>query len=270
MTAIYHRRFYPHDVEGTIAYVAPDGHGQLDARFARFLSQAGPDSCRRAFVALQRQALRRRAELVPLIEQRAEERGFTFHRLAGGAHEALDIVVTQAWAMIWLYSDESACEQLPAPNATAPELFTYFTDTFALANITDASIEAYLPYYYHAGTELGFGELWTRPLREFLRHDPNDYRAFMPEGFEVHVDPSVMQDVRTWVETQSRQLMLIYGENDPYSAMAYTLPQSDRRQTSSYIAPGGNHLTRLSNLAPEDRDRALRTLERWTGVAIEN
>lgn len=193
-----------------------------------------------------------------------------FLEFEAGSDVAFETVVVESWAMIWLYADASACEQIPQPGSSAEELFTYFTETFALANIADATIDAYLPYYYLAGTEVGIGASWTRPLRELLRYEPNNFTAFMPEGYSVDVDHSVLRDVRRWVARKSDHMIFIYGANDPYTSQAYKVPQSQRRDTASYLAPEGNHLTRIGDLSPEDRERVHATLERWTGVAIED
>ena len=48
MTAIYHRRFYPDDVDGTVPYVAPMSLGAPDLRYAAFLDTVGPPACRQA------------------------------------------------------------------------------------------------------------------------------------------------------------------------------------------------------------------------------
>lgn len=44
MAAVYHRYFYPDDVDATVAYVAPNTHGLRDARFVRFLDQVGGEA----------------------------------------------------------------------------------------------------------------------------------------------------------------------------------------------------------------------------------
>lgn len=43
MTSIYHRRFYPSDLEGTVADVAPLSFGTADPRYIEFVEQVGGD-----------------------------------------------------------------------------------------------------------------------------------------------------------------------------------------------------------------------------------
>ena len=41
MTSVYHRRFYPDDVDATVAYVAPISFGAPDDRYIDFLANVG-------------------------------------------------------------------------------------------------------------------------------------------------------------------------------------------------------------------------------------
>src|SRR6185436_7084690 len=45
MTSIYHRRFYPDDLDGTVAYVAPSSDGVADPRYDQFLDTVVPAEC---------------------------------------------------------------------------------------------------------------------------------------------------------------------------------------------------------------------------------
>ena len=48
MTAIFYRRFFPFDVDGTVAYVAPLSFGAPDERYPTYLDTIGPSRCRQA------------------------------------------------------------------------------------------------------------------------------------------------------------------------------------------------------------------------------
>ncbi|HST81771.1 MAG TPA: hypothetical protein VLL08_08570, partial [Kineosporiaceae bacterium] len=58
MTATYYERFYPHDMNGTVPYVAPnDVINVEDSAYDRFFATVGPKDCRDRAKALQREAL---------------------------------------------------------------------------------------------------------------------------------------------------------------------------------------------------------------------
>jgi hypothetical protein len=69
MTSLFHRRFYPDDVDATVAHVAPldypaDAVQDPDSRYIRFLEQVGTDpACRQRLKDFQNLALARRAAM---------------------------------------------------------------------------------------------------------------------------------------------------------------------------------------------------------------
>ncbi len=81
MTSVYHRRFYPGDVDATVAYVAPQSYGVDDPRYAAFIDQQGDQACRDRLLAVRRAALSRRAELVPLMVAAGQAAEVTFTTL---------------------------------------------------------------------------------------------------------------------------------------------------------------------------------------------
>src|SRR5574338_1267608 len=62
MTAIYFRRFYPDDVDGTVPYVAPISFGAPDPRYNPFLDTLGPTDCREDVRAAATEMLANRRE----------------------------------------------------------------------------------------------------------------------------------------------------------------------------------------------------------------
>ena len=64
MTATYYERFYPRDMDGVVAYVAPnDVVNNEDSAYDRFFTRVGTKECRDRLNAVQREALVRREPL---------------------------------------------------------------------------------------------------------------------------------------------------------------------------------------------------------------
>ena len=64
MTATYYERFYPRDMDGVVAYVAPnDVVNKEDSAYDRFFAKVGTKECRDRLNAVQREALVRREPL---------------------------------------------------------------------------------------------------------------------------------------------------------------------------------------------------------------
>jgi hypothetical protein len=72
-------------------------------------------------------------------------------------------------------------------------------------------------------------------------------------------------DIQSWIATSGSQIMLIYGQNDPWSAGAVDLGAAT--DSFKYIVPGGNHGSTISALDPTERDTARAAIMRWAGIA---
>ncbi|WP_246147881.1 S28 family serine protease [Nonomuraea turkmeniaca] len=262
MTSVYHRRFYPDDVDGVVAYVAPnDRVNPLDHEYDRFFAGVGSASCRTALENVQREALKRRDRMVALLEADAERNGYTFTRTLGSADRSFELTILDtAWAF-WQYSSAADCSAVPPATATDAELYAWIDSVTFFGFYTDQGLEYYTPYYYQAATQLGWPDLAFRHLRGLTRY-PGLYQpnAVLPAELRSRHDPRPMLDVDHWVRTRSERMMFIYGENDPWSAERFT---PSRRDSSLYVAPGANHGANISLLSEADRAAATATLLRW-------
>src|SRR5262249_7560777 len=73
MTAVYYRFFYPHDMDVTVPYVAPNSYSTHDPRYVRFLEHVGPADCRAKLKAAQRAILSHRAEITARMAAEAAD-----------------------------------------------------------------------------------------------------------------------------------------------------------------------------------------------------
>ncbi|MFB9963400.1 S28 family serine protease [Sinosporangium siamense] len=265
MTSVYHRRFYPGDVDGVVAYVAPnDRVNHHDRAYDRFFETVGDAACRTALENVQREALKRRDRLVPMLEAEAARNGLTFTRTLGTADRSLEMTVLDtAWAF-WQYLGPADCAGVPPVTATDQELYAWIDRVSSWTFYTDQGIDYYTPYYYQAATQLGWGDLKFPHLRE-LRRYPGLYQpnAVLPRELRSRHDPRPMLDVDRWVRTKAERMLFVNGEFDPWGAEVFT---PSKRDSYSYTAPQANHGANISRLNPADRDAATATLRRWAGV----
>ncbi|WP_342380957.1 hypothetical protein NVS55_14895 [Myxococcus stipitatus] len=211
MTSVYHRYFFPNDVDATVAYVAPNSYGVEDARYIHFLHQVGDEACRARIRALQQDALRRREELLPLLEQSATSTGDTFHRL--GLDRSLEFAITELPFAFWQYSRAERCAEIPLPGAPAETVFN-FIDSISpfVFGYSDSALSFYEPYYYQAATELGAYRLPTWHLRGLLRYPgqntPATYVSFpITEDF----DETLMFRVQHWLWHEGSRMLSLPG-----------------------------------------------------------
>ncbi|MFB9881218.1 S28 family serine protease [Planobispora siamensis] len=265
MTSVYHRRFYPGDVDGVVAYVAPnDRINPLDGAYDAFFARVGDAACRTALDDVQQEALKRRDRLVPKLEAYAAQNGYTFTRTLGTADRSFEMTVLDTVWAFWQYSTAADCANVPPATATDDELYAWIDSVAGWSFYTDQGIEYYTPYYYQAANQLGWPELRFRHLRGLTRY-PGLYQpnSVLPAELRSRHDALPMLDVDHWVRWRSSRMMFVYGENDPWGAERFTPSRND---SHLYVAPGANHGANIAALTEADRQAATATLRRWAGV----
>jgi hypothetical protein len=265
MTSIYHRRFYPDDVDGTVAYVAPISFGAPDDRYAPFFDSGGDAACQGALEDMQRELLERRGAMLERMSLFEEAGGHSFERAGGKAAAFEDSVLELSWGF-WQYYGVDVCELLPGKSALDDELWEMHVALGALDYYSDADIEAYMPYYYQAEAELGYPGLVDDHLADLLETQELE-RDYLPAGVTVTYDPGAMEDIDGWVQSEGERLLFVYGEHDPWTGGAFELGGAE--DSFRLTAPGLNHGASIGDLVAADQEIALGALERWTGVSIE-
>ncbi|MFG2196150.1 S28 family serine protease [Streptomyces sp. NPDC048639] len=267
MTATYFRRFYPHDMDGTVAYVAPnDVNNREDSRYDRFFENVSTKECRDALSAVQREALVRRGEMTDLYKKWAKENDATF-KTVGSLDKAYEsVVLDMVWAF-WQYSSEKDCADVPEPDVSTDKLYAYVDAISGFSAYADQGLETYTPYYYQAGTELGAPTLEYPHLDGLLRYP--DYftpRAYVPRDIPMKWKNGVMRDVDRWVRNRSERMMFVYGQNDPWGAEPFRLGKS-AKDSYVFFAPGANHGANVAGLTAKEKEKATSEILEWAGVA---
>ncbi|MEV0057760.1 S28 family serine protease [Saccharopolyspora shandongensis] len=267
MTAVYHRRFYPDDVAGTVAYVAPNDVDNDRDSYDEFLASVGTDpACRGALLAAQREALVRRDEMLAKFRAHADAEGLTFDRIIGDIDRGLEMVVLDAPFAFWQYRGQQDCGKVPATTASTDEIYAFFDETVQFSFYTDQGIEPYAPYYFQAGTQLGWPAVSDEPLADLLHHrELSQPRNLVSRDIPMRFEPGVMRQVDAWVRSRGAELMFVNGERDPWSAEPFELGRGTA-DSYSYLVPGGNHGAKIEGLPDQQRAEAESAVHRWAGV----
>ncbi|MCE9580646.1 MAG: peptidase [Deltaproteobacteria bacterium] len=261
MTSIYHRRFYPDDVDGTVAYVAPISFGAPDPRYTPFVDAIGTAGCRDALAAISIEMLAHRRAMLETRAAAQLGHSYTRIKLGPAVESAVDSL---AWAF-WQYGGVSHCPSVPAPSASDDAVWAFLTAWSPVSDSDDASTQQFEPYYFQAAWQLGFPVGDDAFLQPYLIYGAADYAGITPLGVAIPAyDPTVMQDIDTWVRTEGDRILFIYGEFDPWTGGAFDLGTNPG--LARFVAPEGNHGSGLLQLSPADRATAYATLTEWTGV----
>ncbi|MFJ3805604.1 S28 family serine protease [Streptomyces sp. NPDC090073] len=269
MTATYYERFYPRDMDGVVAYVAPnDVVNKEDSAYDRFFTRVGTKECRDRLNAVQREALVRREPLEKKYAQYAADNGYTFGTV-GSLDKAYEAVVLDYVWGFWQYSLLADCDTVPANAATATddEIWNSVDTISGFSAYTDQGLEQYTPYYYQAGTQLGAPTIHFPYIeRKLIRYGYQPPRNFVPRSIPMRFQPQAMRDVDTWVRHHASHMLFVYGQNDPWGSERFRLGHG-ARDSYVFTAPGMNHGANVAGLVPDQKALATARILRWAGVA---
>lgn len=263
MTAIYHRRFYPDDVDGTIPYVAPISFGAPDTRYNPYLDTLGPAGCRQAVRdAAVEMLANRRAAISTLAQAQATTNNLSYTRIAFGP--AVESAIFNVEWSYWQYYGVGFCDDVPLPTATDQELFDFLDDISPVSDNDDTRIGEFDAYYYQAYHQLGYPDGGAAYLDPYLMYTDADYLNALPTAQPSYDGGAAMVDIDQWVRTEGNRLLFVYGQWDPWTGGAFEL--GDATESALFVQTEGTHSARLTRLAQADRDAAFAMLEDWTGV----
>ncbi|WP_406202395.1 MULTISPECIES: aminopeptidase [unclassified Streptomyces] len=269
MTATYYERFHPRDMDGVVAYVAPnDVVDAEDSAYDRHLAHVGTKACRDRLNAVQREALVRREPLKERYAAYAAEHGYTFDTLGSLDKAYESVVLDYVWGF-WQYSRPSDCDTIPADaaHATDEAIWNSIDKVGGFSFYTDQGLEPYTPYYYQAATQLGAPAIGFPHIeRKLIRYGYLPPRDCVPREIPTRFQPRVMRDVDTWVRHNARHMMFVYGENDPWGAERFRVDKG-ARDAYVFTAPGANHGALVAGLLPTERELATARILKWAGVA---
>jgi len=262
-TTIYHRYYYPDDVDATVSYVCPLNFAEEDPRIAEFLEMVGDDECRKKIKQFQRVVLQNREKILPKLEWYSIAKDYTF---GIGMETAFEYAVLEYPFSFWQWGDGN-CTSIPQEDASIDQIFQELRTVVDFFLYSDAGIQFYLPFQYQAFTELGYYGYDTRHLQGLLRSVPEpDNLLLAPKGIPLSFNNSLTRKVSSWMKNEGDNFVLVYGEQDPWSATAVEF--SDKVNSILVIKKGGNHRTRLSHLSKDDRNKIFDALETWLGTQI--
>ncbi|MGY3336486.1 hypothetical protein ACVW0K_002585 [Streptomyces filamentosus] len=266
MTATYYERFYPRDMDGVVAYVAPnDVVNKEDSAYDRFFENVGTKECRDRLNSLQREALLRRAPLQEKFKTWAEAEGATFNTV-GSLDKAWEATVLDFVWGFWQYYGEDVCDTIPEAKGASDDAVYETIDEYAgWSAYTDQGLEYYTPYYYQAATELGSPSIKQPHLAGLSRYGYQPASSFVPREIPMKFKPWVMRDVDDWVRKNANRMLFVYGQNDPWGAEPFRVDKG-ARDSYVYYAPGGNHGANVAGLVEAEREKATARILAWAGV----
>lgn len=259
---IFHRRFYPNDVDVSVPYVAPLNFSDEDPRVYSFLKQVGTKECRDEIFQYQLAMFKKKKEIFPMFERMAKAKKWEFKM---GLDRAYDLCVLEYGFAFWQWGFSR--NSIPKPDASAVVLFYHLAMVDPFSFFEENETEKVRPFFYQAMTEIGMYGYEVEPFKEFLPDKKNIRFDFtMPKGNTEKFNPEPMRDIDKWIKESGNNMLYIYGEYDAWSSTA--VEPGNKTNAVKIINPGGSHGSRILDLPQNLQDSVFHTLSRWLGMKI--
>lgn len=264
-TAVYHRAFYPADVDVTVAYVAPLNFGVEDGRHEPFIkNKPGTADDRKKTVDFQLRILKNREIFIPKLVEYSKEKGLDY-RIS--MDEVLDYTVLEFPFAFWQWGKSP--KDIPTENASLDECFKYLMEVPGPSYFSISGMENTKSFFVQAARELGYYGYDIKPFKKYLSIESSkNYlsKIFLPDGLKIKYDKSTAKQVKRFMKTTDSEILFIYGEYDPWSASGFQVQNKDN--LLKIVKPGGSHSTRINNLSPDQKKQVKEKLEKWLGIPI--
>jgi hypothetical protein len=264
-TAVYHRTFYPGDVDVTVAYVGPLNFGVEDGRHEPFLRNVpGTAEQRKRIEEFQIEILKNREIIVPKIEKYSNEKNYTY-RIS--MNEVLDYCVLEYPFALWQWG--RLTDKVPSKDVGVDSLFNHLLKVSNPSYFAIEKMEGIKSFFVQAARELGYYGYDTKPFKKYLSiKNAEGYlsRIFLPAGLKIKYNKTTAKQVKKFMKNTGEEMLFIYGEWDPWSATAFEVYNPNQVKI---VKPGGSHSTRIGNLPPEQQKLVKEKLEEWLETEVK-
>lgn len=259
-TTLLYRAYFPDDVDFSVPYVAPLNRAVEDGRHEPFLTKVGTKKDRQKIEKYQKEVLKRKAEIIPLLEAFCKEKGLKFRIPIA---EVLDYCVLEYPFALWQWGTPTTI--IPSLSSDTETLFSHLKDISGPDYF--AEDQPNISFFVQAARELGYYGYDTAPFKNLLTIDSSsDYlnRIMLPGSLvdKVPFSPALYNKVYNFLKENDPKMIFIYGEVDPWSA---THVPSFRGKVNEqvYIQPGGSHRARIGNMPEDMKEKILTQINKW-------
>jgi len=263
-TAVYHRAFYPDDVDVTVAYVCPLNFGVEDGRHEPFLRNVpGTAEQRERIEEFQIEILKNRGIIVPKIEKYSKEKNYTY-RIS--MNEVLDYCMLEYPFALWQWG--RLTNKVPSKDVGVDSLFNHLLKVSNPSYFAIEEMEGIKSFFVQAARELGYYGYDTKPFKKYLSiRNAEGYlsRIFLPAGLKIKYNKTKSKQVKKFMKNTDEKMLFIYGEWDPWSATAFEVYNPNQAKV---VKPGGSHSTRINNLPPELQKLVKEKLEECLDIEV--
>ncbi|MDE6451475.1 MAG: peptidase [Odoribacter sp.] len=276
-TTIFHRYFYPGDVDISVPYVAPLNLAYVDPRLEKFLDKLGvakangihelfagddlnsPHWAVRDFQLL---CFKNQDTLAGMLQEMAGKAGYTYE-IVGGVKRALQLMVLEYPFAFWQWGNNAA--DIPEEeSADMVEIFNYLMTVSTPEFFEDKYIVRMQPFFYAALTETGMYDYNIKPFKKYFSEDKKniDFSFAMPGNAKKKpFDAEQMRAINKWLQTDAEKMLFVYGGSDPWYATGVDLKTNWKSR--KYVKGDASHTCRIRDFDPVSKEDLIDTLKEW-------
>ena len=266
-TCMIYRYYYPDDVTASVPYVAPLNFSITDRRINMFLDHDGTKQCRQAICNFQKELISHRDKYLPYFEKEAKAKGYTYNRI--GWEKAFDLMVFEYRFAFWQWGT-AKCDSIPMTPDQPMKMVRYWDKVADFSWVSDQGIKKFEPFFYEAMKQMGMYGYNIAPFKQWtvFKHNPN-FNFTLPKGTKPGFNPSVMDSIDCFIRHKAHNMMFLVGGSDPWGSTSVNLTYQNN--LVKFVKPHGSHRTRINNLPPEMKEKAIEILKKWMGeTSLEN
>lgn len=261
-TTIYHRYFYPKDVDYSVAYVAPMNLEREDKRIHTHLNSVGSDVCRKKIKDFQISLFKHKAQILPLLEDYCREKKLSF---SISNEKLLDLVILEYPFSFWQWGHEK--EIIPHINSSNKDLFYSLISVSSPSFFSKEGIQKEQAFFYQALTEIGMYSYEVAPFSEYLSYKKDlTFDFSVPKNVNHTFNKESMLKVNHWLQTEAKNMMFIGGQYDPWNATSVDL--KGNTNCVKFTNPQGSHTTRIHSFPKNIQAEIISILEKSLDIKI--
>ncbi len=261
-TSLFYKCYYPHDVDATVAYVAPVNIGQEDPRINHFIETVGDEATRDKIKAFQIALLKREDQVIALLAVKPKDYPM-------GVGKAFEFGVLEIPYAYWQEGNNARPDALPAPDSSDAKFADAYKKIGAMYYYSDKGVKQFEAFQYQAFTEIGYYNYDITDLKPYLKSNPNPTNLdICPAGTQSHIvfNPQTMAFVFHYLQYQAQNVIFIYGETDAWSATQMQL--LGRTNAVKIVVKGAWHNASIRAASPEQKEKVYSSLEKWLGMKL--
>ena len=253
--------YFPKDIDVAVPYVAPFCLTTADPRGYEFMRTVGTPQKRQRIYGWQKEALKRRETLQPMVEHYADS---VKMRFTVPFEMIYDYCILDYDFGIWMRGISE--DSIPLPDATNEQMYKHFIK-YANPDMFDRNNMPHQTYYVQSAKELGnyaydFSLFEGLLSPTTLTHGYYLEELYLPEGdWDFSYTDATRKKVMDFLRHTSCKLIFIYGETDTWTA--FRIPDFGNENVRVYVVPGGCHYSKIRQLNEPEQTEVIELLKSW-------